>query len=385
MKCSVALLMLALLVLVTVTTAQAEVTIRSPGSPPSKVAKDGALVEPWGAVRLQIVDPAEAQVSEQVAEEAPMPVTVTTVNAGAVTLTQSAYRAPIWPSGVDVLEATASNDGDSPTTVQLELVVPEAMQVGETVGSIEGTPSVVLPDGLQAVREEREWGCTGGLSALPGWARPERPCDPSFRNIAAGMGGVPIKYRFAVKSGTMCSVVLGFCESHHPGPGVRPVIASVEGAEERSIDPNTSWGRHVPGVARFDAADADGNGRLEVTVAPHPHAGDRNPILNVLWIFDRSTNIDEEKLIAGELNDRARYFVDVGGENDQLLYKPGNVRFVLELQPKEQRDFLFLVRSPGCRYLPDMSLGLWNQKTLRKAAADVWKDRWEEPVETPEK
>ena len=134
----------------------ADGTISSPGSPSSKVAEDGALVEPWGAVRLQIVDPAGARVSKQVAEETPMPVAVTTVNAGVVTLTQSAYRAPIWPSGVDVLEATAASDGDSPTTVQLELVVPEAMQVGETVGSIEGKPSVVLPDGLQAFRE---WSC----------------------------------------------------------------------------------------------------------------------------------------------------------------------------------------------------------------------------------
>jgi hypothetical protein len=371
---------IAAIVLLPIALARGEVEIRSPGSPPTKVADDGTLLEPWGAVRLQIVKPESAAISDHRAENAPMPVAVTCFKAGPVILTESAYRAPVWPSGVDVLEAVVANTGDEATKVELELVVPEGMQIGESTGAIGKQPSLALPADLEPIRQEREWGCTDAVSALPGWAKPNVPCDPAFKNISAGMGGVPIRYRFHVEPGSKRTVVLGFCESHHPSAGLRPLVAQVEGTEDRPVDPVAAWGRHVPGVERFDAADANGDGRLEVTVAPHPRASDRNTILNVVWIFDAKTEIDEKKLIAGELSDLAQRYVDVGGENDQLFYKPGNVRFALDLQPKEQQEFFFLLRSPDCRQLPDRSLGLWSRESLRKAAADVWKDRWEEPA-----
>ncbi|MHB8900751.1 MAG: hypothetical protein ACYC6Y_18530 [Thermoguttaceae bacterium] len=379
------LLPTAAILVLPVTWASGEVEIRSPGSAPSKVTGDGTLVEPWGAVRLRIVNPENARVAEQRAESAPMPMAVTRLQAGPIVLTESAYRAPVWPSGVDVLEAAVTNAGEAAAKVELELVVPEGMQIGESTGAIEGTPSLVLPAGLAPIRQERDWGCTDAVSALPGWAKPSAPCDPAFRSISAGMGGVPIRYRFHVEPGSKRTVVLGFCESHHPGPGLRPLVAQVEGAAERAVDPVAAWGRHVPGVERFDAADANGDGRLEVAVASHPRASDRNTILNVIWVFDAKTKIDEKKLIAGELSDQAQYYVDVGSEKDQLFYMPGNVRFALDLGPKEQRDFFFLIRSPGCQQLPDPSQGLWNRENLRKAAAEVWKDRWAEPAPAAKK
>jgi hypothetical protein len=377
---SIQFLTIAPLLLFPVCFALGDVEIRSPGSPASKVANDGSLMEPWGTVRLHIVEPENAAIGEHLAEQLPMPMAVTCFEAGSVTLTESAYRAPIWPSGVDVLEAALANVGEEPAKVELELVVPEGMQLGESTGTIDRQPAIVLPTGLAPIREEREWGYTDGVSALPGWAKPNVPCDAAFKNISAGMGGVPIRYRFHVEPGSKRTIVLGFCESHHPAAGLRPLLVQVEGVEDRSVDPIAAWGRHVPGVIHFDAADANADGRLEVTVAPHPQASDRNPILNVLWVFAPAAQIDEAKVMAGELNEQAERYVDVGGEGDQALYKPGNLRFAMELAPKEQREFFFLLRSPDCRQLPDMSLGLWNQETLRKAAADVWKDRWQEPA-----
>ena len=359
--------------------ASADTEIRSPGFPPSRVAEDGSIVEPWGAVRLVLAGD-EDNLTVPSSEKPPMPVAVTCRRAGTIEMSQAAYRAPIWPAGVDVLEAALTNTDDEPAKAELELVVPEAMQVGETTGSIDGKPSLTLPAGIQPIREEREWGCTGGVSALPGWAKPNVPCDPAFRNIVAGMGGVPITYRFSVEPGSKRTVVLGFCESHHPTAGLRPLVVQVEGTEDRVVDPIAAWGRHVPGVLRFEAADANADGRLQVTVAPAPQARDRNPILNVLWIFDPAASVDEKRLLAGEMNDQAERYVDVGGENDQLFYKPGNLRYALKLGPKERKEFFLLLRSPGCRYLPDLSQGLWNPTTLRKAAADVWRDRWEEPA-----
>lgn len=373
-------LSIVVIVLLPAADASGDVEIRSPGSPPSKVTGDGTLVEPWGAVRLQIVKPENAQIVDHRAEEAPMPLAITSAEAGPVTLTVSAYRAPVWPSGVDVLEAVAVNSRDEAAKVELELVVPEAMQIGESTGAIEKQPSLVLPGNLVPIRQEREWGCIEAVSALPGWAKPSVACDPAFRNISAGMGGVPIRYRFAVEPGSKRTVMLGFCESHHPSAGLRPLLTQVEGTEVRAVDPVAAWGRHVPGVERFDAADSNGDGRLDLAVAPHPQASDRNTILNVIWVFDPTIQIDEKKLIAGELNDQAQRYVDVGGDNDQLFYMPGNVRFALDLEPKENTEFFFLVRSPDCQQLPDQSLGLWSRESLRKAAADVWKDRWPEPA-----
>ena len=377
MKRNVQFLVAAVWVVVATAFAQAEVELSSPGFPASKVADDGSLIEPWGTIRLHVVEPEGAAVASHRLEQSPMPVAITSVKAGSVTLTQSAYRAPIWPYGVDVLEASLCNTADAPAKVQLEMVVPDNMELGETAGTIKGRPSLALPANLSPVREEREWGCAGGVSALRGWGRPNTKCDPAFRNISAGMGGVPITYRFAVEPGAKRTIVLGFCESHHPSPGLRPVVACVEGANKQSIDPVETWGQHVPGVVRFDAKDADRDGRLQVTVAPHPAASDHNTILNVLWVFAPNVPIDEGALIAGRLNDQAERYVDVGGENDQGLYKPGNLKYVFQLQPKEQREFFFLLASPGCRSLPDLSLGVWNTASLRKAAADVWRDRWE--------
>ena len=77
------------------------------------------------------------------------------------------------------------NTGEAPAKIQLEVGVPKEMDIGEWTGGMEERPSLALPAGLQPVREEREWGCTGGVKALPGWAKPNVECDPAFRNISA--------------------------------------------------------------------------------------------------------------------------------------------------------------------------------------------------------
>lgn len=367
-------------------TVVADTEILSPGFAPSKVGPDGSLIEPWGAVALRLVAP-EGATTEQQKQGDPMPAAVTVSKAGPVALRQLAYRAPIWPEGTDVIEASAENQGDKPAEAQIELAIPAKMALGDTVGLIEGKPSIALPSGLRPTRDEREWGCAGGVSALRGWAKPDRPCDPAFKNIAAGMGGVPIRYRFATPPGAAKTVVLGFCESHHENPGSRTMIATVEGAPAARVDPVARWGRHVPGVVRFAAKDADRDGRLDVAVAPDPATEDRNPILNAIWIFDAAAAPDDAAIIAGTGNPPAERCVDVGGENDQSLYASGNIRYTVPLQPGEKRLLLFLVRCPGSRAVPDPATTAWTPASLRKAAADVWQARWPEsaaaPAETP--
>lgn len=373
MKTKAALALLALAVTALAADESAR-TLSSPGFPPSKIAANGAIEELWGTVALAVLEPAGMIVAEQRFEERPVPTAVTTKRAGDIVLEETAYRAPIWPGGVDVLSAAVSNTGAAAARTLLEVQMPETVGLGEQTGAAEGRPVVALPLGVEPVREEREWGCTGGPSSLPGWAKPNTDCDPAFKNIRAGMGGIPITYKFRLEPGGRRKVVLGLCESHWQVAGQRPVVLRVEGAPERELDPVAEWGQHVPGCIAFDAIDANKDGRLEVTVDPHPAASDKNTILNVIWVFDSGLVLSNGDVLTGKLNDKAEYYVDAGGERDQSLYKGGTLRYALELQPGESRQLLFLLSSPGGGAVPDPANTAWTAASLRKAAEDVWRD-----------
>lgn len=366
------------------TASAADIEIRSPGFAPSKVGPDGALIESWGTVALRMVAP-EGGTTQQTKQDEPMPAAMTASRAGSLEFRQVAYRAPIWPEGADVIEAAAQNHGAKPAEAVIELAVPAKMSVGETVGMIEGRPSLALPFGLRHAREEREWGCAGGVTPLRGWAKPDRACDPAFKNIAAGMGGVPIRYRFATAPGAAKTVVLGFCETHHQAPNARIMIATVEGAPPQKVDPIARWGRHVPGVLRFAATDSDRDGRLTVTVAPDASSSDHNPILNAIWLFGPTAAPDDAAILSGDASPSAERYVDVGGDADQALYPPGNLRYTIPLLSGETRQILILARCPGAHTVPDPANSVWTATSLRKAAADVWRDRWVESAITPTK
>ncbi|MBN1419525.1 MAG: hypothetical protein JXP34_12160 [Planctomycetes bacterium] len=350
-----------------------EVVLHSPGFPPSRVDARGALVEDWGAVSLALRQPAGAGAPEVRYDAAPVPTAVAISAAGPVTLVRTMYRSPIWPGGVDVLAARLANASDAPIDAAFDLVLPESVSLGETIGAAGGRAVIALPKGLvPARREERPWGCTGGVTAMPNWAKPEGPCDPAFRNISAGMGGVPINYRFTVPAGASRTIVLGFCESHWASAGRRPVEIAVEGAPKSEIDPVGVWGQHKPGCLRFDARDANQDGRLQVAILPHPKASDRNTILNAIWVFAPDAALDLGDVLRGKMTPSAEVYVDVGGEKDQMLYKGGTVTYRVRLDAKAERELLFLLASPGSSVLPDPETMAWTPATLRKAAEDVW-------------
>lgn len=314
-----------------------------------------------------------------------MPCAITLSEAGKVRLTQTAYRAPIWPEGCDVIEATVENRGDQPLVALLELALPEKMSIGETLGMIEGRPSLALPGALCSAREERDWGFMGGATALRGWGKPAKPCDPAFKSIAAGLGGIPIRYTFSTEVGGTMTVVLGFCESHHEATNQRAMLATVEGAPPLKIDPIARWGRHVPGVVRFVAKDADRDGHVIVTVAPDVLTADRNPILNAIWLFDPAMAPDDASIIAGTASASALKYVDVGGDSDQSLYPPGNLKYTIPLLPRETKSIVLWARCPGAKSIPDPATSVWSASSLRKAATEVWRDRWDKSSATAAK
>jgi len=348
----------------------------SPGLPPSQVDDQGRLIEDWGTVDVRLsgegIVAGESQVSAVKLDEV-IPAVQAVSNHGAVEMNRTMYRAPIFPAGVDVLRVQLKELQGKPLDAVLALDASAGTQLGQRTARIGGRTVLVLPREVIDKQALLDWGYSDEAVSLPGWARPAQECDAAFRNIRAGMGGVPIVYRFSVPASSQATVVLGLCESHWNAAGQRPIRCRVEGAPEQPVDPVAKWGQHQPGLLVFQARDEDGDGKLVVSVRPGVHAPDQNPILNVIWVFAAGEPPALDKVLAGQLNDAAQYYVDVGGEKDQSIYPPGKLEFPVHLAAGETQELTFLVACPGGN-APVPSTSDWNAAKLLRAAHDVWRD-----------
>lgn len=349
--------------------ALADILIGAPYSVPSRVASDGSIVSDFGT--FSIVLSGGEGAFEQSCSYGPAPMVTTTSRSGAVLMAATAYRAPVWPSGFDVIEVALTNTSREAATAELKLVGPDGTSWGDREAMVGSRSIARLPEGLEPVRERRAWGCATGSPSMPGWARPNRECDPAFRNIRAGMGGVPIIYEFDVAPGSEHQVLLGLCESHWRTAGQRPVALFVEGAEREVVDPVAEWGADGVGVLYFSARDRNGDGILRIVAAPVEGSPDLNPILNVIWIFSPNEYVDSDEVVKGALNSAAEYRVDVGGTEDQNLYESGDLQCPVPLDAGETRTMAFLVAAPGA------SLPAWrgtppSPTELRRSAETVW-------------
>ncbi len=363
-------------------TGQQAITISSPGLSPSKMSADGRLIEDWGTVDVKLsgegITAGAVEVGPIRIEEC-IPAAQAVCDYGAVHLTRTVYRAPVFPAGVDVLTVSLEETKGIATDVLLTLDPSAGTKLGQRTARIGGRVVLVLPQEIVDDQPLLDWGFCDESTSLPGWAKPQGNCDPAFRNIRAGMGGVPIVYRFGVTAGSSASVVLGLCESHWADPGKRPVVCRVEGAESQTVDPVAKWGQHQPGVLAFAARDANRDGRLEISVRSAAHAADQNPILNAIWIYAPDKAPSEDQIMAGTSNDMAQYYVDVGGENDQSIFPPGKMEFPVELAAGDTQRLVFLVACPGSS-APMPTHSRWTPDTLLRAACDVWRD-WKAEAE----
>ena len=337
----------------------------------------GCLVEDWGSVTVNLAGagmPAMTTAAVQAIKlDGIIPAAQAQSQHGPIALTLTAFRAPVWPAGIDVLTVRLTETAGKDTPVQLSLALPEKVQVGLKTVTIGGRAVLGLPAGTKASQVMREWGWADDATALPGWARPAVVCDPAFQNIRAGMGGAPIVYRFKVEAKAKLKVVLGFCESFWAQAGQRPVLCQVEGAATQEVDPLERWGQHRPGVILFDGCDANGDGMLDVSVLPKPGAPDQNPILSAIWLFTPDTNPKPEEVIAGKLNAIALRYVAVGGSNDQPLYAGGRVEYTLLVPANGAQELTFLAACPGGS-VPPLDQMAWTPEKLRQSAAAVWRD-----------
>ncbi|MCX7007225.1 MAG: hypothetical protein NTY53_08245 [Kiritimatiellaeota bacterium] len=354
------------------------VEFTSPGFPPSQMDADGKLVEDWGALGVRftgagVTDAVPFRV-EAVKLDQLVPAARAVAQRGSLALTLIAYRAPVWPSGVDVLRVRVEETHGKPITVTLGLDLPVKAHIGQRTVMHGGRTVVACPAPQASDMPARAWGSCDDFTPLPGWGKPVGECDPAFRNIRAGMGGVPIRYQFSVPKGGAANVVLGFCESHSMEPNVRPLFCQVEGAPAQTVDPIAKWGRHKPGVLQFEARDANRDGKLDIVIRAAAGASDHNPILNVIWLFPATATVKLADVLAGKLNTVATHYVDVGGENDQTLFPTDKLEYPLHLPAKGVRELTFLVACAGGS-APPPTTSAWTLETLYRAAYSVWKDQ----------
>jgi hypothetical protein len=175
-----------------------------------------------------------------------------------------------------------------------------------------------------------------GISGALGWARPAEPSRPEFRHVAWGTNR-PIRYRIRVDAGAGKRVALGFCESYKPRLGERVARMEVEGAEPQTADLALTAARNGPQVFLFEAADADRDGWLQVTVSA-PAGRDPNTTLALLTVYPAGTKLTRDDLIGGPGAgpDHAELRIACGTE---ALAQPARVdamraRFAANSQPR---------------------------------------------------
>ncbi len=258
--------------------------------------------------------------------EGDLPMTETDLSLGDVSCTLLAFRES--RQGDDLIRAALRNTGAAPASARLVVRFEDLPGMPRLAGpelqvrvprALDRAIAATTPV-TSVVRADEPWGCVApGATALPAWGRPNVPCDPAFANIRVGWGGAPITYEFAVESGARCAVYAGICESHWAEAGQRILDVKAEGAQTQTVDPIADHGQHVPFLVRFDAHDADRDGRLVVESVANRAAKDQNSILNAIWVFPANERPDDAALVAGRLDDGAMYYVDVGGTSDRLV------------------------------------------------------------------
>ncbi len=108
--------------------AGAEVTLSSPGLSPSRMDDQGRLVEDWGAIGIRLTGEgfpgSQAFAVSEVKLDDRVPAADARQGQGAITCTVTAFRAPVWPSGLDVLTVAVEEGGGRESACKIALDLP---------------------------------------------------------------------------------------------------------------------------------------------------------------------------------------------------------------------------------------------------------------------
>ncbi|MGA7701899.1 MAG: trehalase family glycosidase [Thermoguttaceae bacterium] len=139
---------------------------------------------------------------------------------------------------------------------------------------------------------------------IPNATAPTVPCDPRFKNILVGLSK-PLVFRFKAPGKGTFRVAFGLIENCWEAAGKRVLDLRIEGKSVRTVDLAKEYGRNVPAVLCFDAADADGDGVIELSVHAVKPDQDPNPTVSFISVFDARNAPGPEKILAGGVDDEA--------------------------------------------------------------------------------
>ena len=151
----------------------------------------------------------------------------------------------------------------------------------------------------------------GSQTVQANWGKPPKTYDPAFRNIAVGYAQ-PVQYRFQSQLARRFTVVFGLCEGWHTHAGKRILDLQIEGKTRRTVDLVGEKGRNIPALFPFNATDENGDGWIDLAVAPSENSRDKNTILNVLWVFPESDAPPLDELLTGQSSKPPLARVDCG-------------------------------------------------------------------------
>jgi hypothetical protein len=199
-------------------------------------------------------------------------------------------------------------------------------------------------------------------------ASPTVPCEEAFRHAATGRKEI-VHYRFPAEKDHVYTVVFGFCEGSSK-PGDRLLDIEIEAKHRRRLDLAGQFGRNVPVLIPLEARDENGDGMIDLAVAPDNDCRNPYSLLSVLWVFEGKPALDLEQLLRGRSNTAPLAHVVCGdnggaGNGDRLLRSPSvNVALVrlhntgdsaVETAPE------FVVEGPHATKLDngDLAIGPW--------------------------
>ena len=196
-------------------------------------------------------------------------------------------------------------------------------------------------------------------------ARPSIPCDARFRRVRTNRERA-MDYVFKVRKNGRYRVAFGLIENTFEQPGERVLDLTIEGQTVGVIDMAQKFGKNVPAVLVFDAADADDDGALDIGI--HPAKSGRVPdsLFSSIHVFEPASAPSPAEILAGEVDDRAVAFVRADRPDIPSKLTPPEI---IEKQASEMREIHRLLG------LPAGSISWQDLEELREAKRKALYDR----------
>ena len=332
----------------------------------SIIGSDGALYYDYGGgrmfgfdtrVRGRIDTVADYESVDQKLQDARTPVVSTWQRGGGWDLHSTAWAAAPEVEGVanwkdtrhDYLWLTLRNPGETPRAGRLVVeIAPKTSLMLDSTGRrlVEKEhPERVFCETWPAperveLPEDGVLRPAGDVRVDRWWARPPRGAAGLFRHVMIGWGR-PLVLNFKPESGKKYKVAFGVIEGWYSEPGRRVLDLCIDGRVARTIDAVKEAGQNRPVIYLLDAADANGDGTIELAVRATNRDVDQNTILSGLWIFEAGSAPGAEAIAAGKGDGAAVAMMDADRMEARLsvkLYFPAT-----ELAPGGQTNVLVAV------------------------------------------